>query len=136
MRLLHLREHEEDDSERDASVLFGVPSLAIGIVGIVLLPSLLVGKPIGAPGYYEVTLVPVMFTDSMGRKVEGKPTEYMVPSIGFLSAICVGALMGGLGIYLTRADDKNRPARTSASGLIACTVALVLAWLAYARAWW
>jgi hypothetical protein len=130
------RDDRRGDDNRVISVLFGVSSLAIGLGGTILLLSLLVGKPIGSLLFFDVALVPVVSTDTMGSKILEKPAEFMVPTIGLLGASCLGALLGGLGIYLTKADKKDRPARMSASGLIACTVALVLAWLVYTLAWW
>jgi hypothetical protein len=128
------RDDRDYDDHRTDSVLVGVPSLAIGLGGIILLLSLLVGKPIGALLFYDVERVPVVSKDAMGRKFEEKPAEQMVPSIGLIVALCVGAFLGGMGIYLSRADKKIRSARTSVSGLIACTVALVLSRLFCARA--
>src|SRR5689334_20447641 len=98
------RGDRRDDENEMTSLMLGVPSLAIGLVGIILLLSLLVGNPIEALGYYEVAIVPNAFTDALGRKIEGNPAEYLVPSIALLAALCVGALLGGLGIYLGRAD--------------------------------
>jgi hypothetical protein len=130
------RGDRDGDENRMTSLILGVSSLTIGLGGTILLLSLLVGKPIGSLLFFDVAIVPVVSTDTMGSKILEKPAEYRVPTIGLLAVLCVGALLGGLGIYLTKADKKDRPARMSASGLIACTVALVLAWLVYTLALW
>src|SRR4051794_32000067 len=109
------RDDRDGDENRMTSILFGVPSLAIGLIGILLLLSLLVGKPIEVPAYYDIALVSVDSTDARGVRIQEKPLEYLVPSIGLLIALCGGAFLGGSGIYLSQTDKRKRKstARTS-----------------------
>jgi hypothetical protein len=134
MKLLRMRKTENRNGERMISVVCGVPSVTLGLGGIVLLLSYLVGSPIGSPKFYNIEFVQVTALDTLGKPMEMRPAEFIIPSILMLWTLCLGACCGGLGIYLTRLRWRDRSARTSATGLIACSVAFALAWLLVAYA--
>jgi hypothetical protein len=134
MKLMPVKESKKDNRERMVSFVCGVPSLTLGIGGMILLFSYVVGMPIGSQQFYNVELVSDDAKDALGKRILMKPTEYIVPSTLMLWMLWLGACCGGLGMHLTRVRWANRSARTSASGLIACSAAFALSWLLYARA--
>jgi hypothetical protein len=133
MKLLPLKEPKEDNRERMASFACGVPSVALGIGGMILLISYVAGVPVGSQEFYNVEVVRNEAKDAMGKPILMTPSEYIVPSTLMLWTLWLGACCGGLGMHLTRCRWPNRSAKTSASGLIACSVAFALSWLLYAR---
>jgi hypothetical protein len=129
------RDDRDRDEPRMSSLMFGVPSLAIGLGGIILILSCLSGKPVGSQAFYDLAIVPGEVRDARGTPFKARPAEYIVPSVGLLLALCLGAFWGGFGLYLSREEERNLPARTSAAGLILCSTALTLSCLLYAWAY-
>jgi hypothetical protein len=134
MNLLPMRETKQDNSERMISLVCGVPSLTLGIGGLILLLSFVGGMPVGSGKFHNVELVTDDAKDVLGNSITTKPMEYIVPSHLMLWTLWLGACSGGLGMHLTRLRWANRSARTSASGLIVCSLAYALSWLLFARA--
>ncbi len=134
MNLLPMRESKRDHGERMISLVCGVPSLTLGIGGMILILSFVGGTPVGSRQFHNVELVTDDAKDDVGNLITTKPREYIVPSHLMLWTLWLGACCGGLGMHLTRLRWANRSAKTSASGLIACSLAYALSWLLYARA--
>jgi hypothetical protein len=133
MKLLALKVPKEDNRERMISFACGLPSVAIGIGGMILLISFVLGMPLGSPEFHTVQFVRNEATDAMGKPILMNPSEYIVPSTLMLWALWLGACCGGLGMQLTRVRWPNRSAKTSAIGLVACSVAFALSWLMHAQ---
>jgi hypothetical protein len=134
-RIVPWRDDRDRHEPRMSSLVVGVPSLAIGLGGIILLLSCLLGKPVGSHAFYDLAPASDEVKDDRGTPFNARPAEYIVPSFGLLLALCLGTFWGGFGIYLGRKEEGNLPARISAAGLILCSAALALSCLLYASAY-
>lgn len=115
MKLLPLKETKEDNRERMISVACALPSAALGIGGMILRFSYVVGIPIGSQQFYDVELVSNDVTDAWGKTIFLNPSEYIVPSTLMLWALWLGACCGGPGMHLTRVRWANRSAGPEAA---------------------
>jgi hypothetical protein len=117
-----------------ASLMAGVPSLAIGLVSSVLLASYLLQRPFGPPGLYRVERFPAVRSPVTGQAIGQSTVSLVLPSSTLLGMLVAGAWCGGLGIILDCRRGHRRRATTSIAGTIACAAAFLLAWIASAWA--
>jgi hypothetical protein len=70
--------------------------------------------------------IPVKKGKGGGIRVEVK--ERTVPSGLLMGALCVGASLGGLGVYLAQRAETPRGAVVAKIGLATCVIAVLMAW--------
>jgi hypothetical protein len=109
------------------SLMCGVPSLAMGLMALVLITSYLIDKPVGPPQFYRTHQFPY----APGSSVAVSRT---LPSEVLLGILCAGALCGGIGLVIADGPGSVRQAVTSIAGIVANLLAFILAWISYAVA--
>jgi hypothetical protein len=122
------------------SLMAGVPSLAIGLMGLVLIASYLIDRPVGPPQFYlqeSFAVVPEPPAKA-SRLREGLPPAMVVslplPSGLLLSVLFAGAACGAIGMIIADRLGSVRKAKTSIAGVIANGLAFLLAWISCAVA--
>ena len=136
-KLLEMKRTARPRGESVLSLIFGVPSVAIAAGAVTLLVSYMIDHPIGPAEFQEVVQVRVGAATGAGPSAIGlasaRSVPYTLPSMHLLGMLGVGMGLGCLGMLLGR-HRRHRGMTTCAVGAIACTLALALAWILYARA--
>jgi hypothetical protein len=134
-RLLPMNEVRRDDPPRGetlVSLMGGVPSLAIGLVSLVLLASYLIQQPIGPPDLYRVEKYPDYRSPETGQPIGNVMISLFFPSARLLGMLVAGVWCGVLGIIFGRRRGRHYRVTTSLAGTLTCAGAFLLAWIAAA----
>ena len=134
-RLLPMKESRprRPGGETMASLMGGVPSLAIGLVSLVLLASYLVQRPIGPPDCYRIERIPAR-SPVTGEPMGNVVVQLVVPSSRLLGLLAGGACCGALGIVYGRRRGRDYRITTSLAGTLTFAGAFLLAWFLIAWA--
>jgi hypothetical protein len=135
LRLLPMNEARppcQSGGETVASLMGGVPSLAIGAVSLVLLASYLTQQPIGPPELYRVEEFPVYISPETGKPMGNLTVKLVFPSARLLGMLVAGVWCGVLGIIFGRRRGRHYRVTTSLAGTLTCAGAFLLAWIAAA----
>ena len=136
-KLLEMKSPRRPRGESVLSLIFGVPSLAIAAGAVTLLVSYMIDHPVGPAEFQEVVHVGVRGATGAEQSAislaSARSIPYILPSMHLLGMLGVGMGLGCLGMLLGR-RRRHRGMTTCTVGAIACTLALALAWILYARA--
>jgi hypothetical protein len=109
-------------------LISSVPALCIGVGSTFLLLSYWAGEPVGPAELYQRELIQAEEPNSRGRVMADNRAEHIVPSPILLVFVAVGMCCGGLGIHLSHRRWPGQRISAPAAGMIACAIALFLAW--------
>jgi len=124
------------------SLLGGIVALGLGAGATLMLLSLLVGRPIGPKGLFDVVTVhiatPARFVEpapnGTGKVVRGENTQGLkvtkiIPSMRLVGLLVAGACCSGVGIALAQSKGFARGARIAQYGLMSNVVGILVWWL-------
>jgi hypothetical protein len=118
-----------------SSLPIGAASVAIGLAGTVLVVSYFMEEPIGPQAFYDVANVSAEVNDVRNSASKPAAAEHIVPSVGLLLPLILGAFWGGFRVYYSRNEAGRMPAAMSVAGLLLCSTSLALSCFLYAWAY-
>lgn len=107
----------------------GLLSLVLGLEAIVvILMSFTTDRQIGMGVLLTRDTIEIPVKNRDGKSIRVEVRERTVPSGLLMGALCAGASLGGLGVYLAQRSENDRGSVVAKIGLATCVVGVLMAW--------